>query len=85
MRLRRYVFDIVSHRGTTESPSTTAILVVGVVDDHPTEVSGTTTGLLEEVERVDALEVVHDAYNKSTSINKQHQSARITYRRGKQP
>ena len=69
IRLRWSVFDIVSHRDTTESPSTTVSLVVGVVDDHPAEVSGTTTGLLEEVEGVDALEVVHDAYKTCMSIN----------------
>lgn len=62
MRLRWVMFDIVGRRDTTESPSTTASLVVGIVDDHPAKVSGGTTRLLEEVERVDALEVVHDAY-----------------------
>lgn len=56
------MFDIVSHGDSTESPSTTVSLVVGVVDDHPAKVSGSTTTLLEEVEPVHALEVVHDAY-----------------------
>lgn len=79
------MFDIAGHRDTTESPSTTTNLVVGIVDDHPAEVSRGTTGLLEEVERVNALEVVHDAYKPGDQSVDNRLSAVTTYRRGKQP
>ena len=60
-------------------------LVPRIVDDHGTEVGGAAIRGLEEVERVNALEVVHDAYKPGDQSADNRLSAVTTYRRGKQP
>ena len=41
-----------------------------VIDDEVTEVGGSTIGFLEEVQGVNALEVVHDTYPDASELNK---------------